>query len=145
MQLYVLGSVHLYSNDKAVDLGSGRERELLIHLALASGRPLAAHELASRLWGTPPPTYRSTLHTYVTRLRRRLETAGIERTLLSHGASGYQFGIEPDNIDWSRLEGLRERAHALRRVDQRSAARTLLREAVRLRRTHRSAGFRDSG
>ncbi|MYR34971.1 tetratricopeptide repeat protein [Nocardiopsis alba] len=141
MQLHVLGSVRLYFDDKPVDLGSGRERELLTYLALAGRTPLPAAELANRLWASPPSTYRSTLHTYVTRLRRRLETAGIERTLLSHEDSGYRLGLEPEDIDWSRLERLREHAHALRRVDQHATARTLLREALRLRKDTPLAGL----
>ncbi|MFJ9553287.1 tetratricopeptide repeat protein [Nocardiopsis sp. NPDC101807] len=133
MQLNVLGEVRLSADGHQVRLGAGKERELVVHLALADGRPLSARELAERLWDdSPPASFRATLHTYVTRLRRRLEAVGIERTVLTHGDGGYLLHLPPQAVDWRRLTHARARASALRQSGQHRAARSCLEEALRL-------------
>lgn len=133
MQLNVLGDVHLRTDGRLVGLGTGKERELIVHLALSTGRPLSAQELAARLWeDDPPPSFRATLHTYVTRLRRRLESAGIERTVLTHNGGGYLLHLSPQALDWTRLAQARSRAGSLKQVGQHREARTCLEEGLHL-------------
>lgn len=133
MKLNVLGEVRLSTDGHPVGLGTGKERKLFVYLALANGAPLSGQELADRLWdGSPPPAYRSTLHTYLTRLRRRLESAGIDRTLLTHNGGGYVLRLPPQGLDWTRLLRLRSRAFALRRAGEHRSARAALGEALQL-------------
>ncbi|WP_116246786.1 BTAD domain-containing putative transcriptional regulator [Nocardiopsis sp. FIRDI 009] len=133
MQLYVLGEIHLRSSGHQIRLPAGRERELLAHLALAQGQPIPAPELADRLWeDAPPRAFRSTLHTYATRLRRRLEAAGVDRSVLAHTDGGYLLHLATEDLDWGLAGRLRSRAAALARSGDRPAARSALEEALRL-------------
>ena len=142
MKLSVLGEIRLSTDDRPVKLGNGRERDLLVHLALTNGDPLSARELADRLWnGFPPSAYRSTLHTYVTRLRRRLESAGIDRTVLAHNGGGYVLRLSPQELDWERLLRLRSRASALKQTGEHRSARSTLAGALGLWRGTPLAGL----
>ena len=141
MELRVLGDIRLHANGMPVPLGSGRERELLVHLALAGNTSLALPELAQRLWDSPSSTFRSTLHTYITRLRRRLEESGVDRELLSHNEGGYLLRLPAGSLDWQRLLLARSRASAFKQAGDHASARSALEEAVRLRRGTPLAGL----
>ncbi|WDZ93443.1 BTAD domain-containing putative transcriptional regulator [Nocardiopsis sp. HUAS JQ3] len=133
MRLCVLGSIHLSSEGRQVAPTTGKERALLAALALTSPARLPLRELADRLWnGSPPEGYRSTLHTYVTRLRGKLESAGLDRTVLTHTAEGYLLRLPAQALDWERFRGLRSRARALHQAGRSAEARTALEEALAL-------------
>ncbi|MCK9868596.1 winged helix-turn-helix domain-containing protein [Nocardiopsis dassonvillei] len=133
MRLCVLGSIHLSSEGRQVTPTTGKERALLAALALTSPARLPLRELADRLWnGSPPEGYRSTLHTYVTRLRGKLESAGLDRTVLTHTAEGYLLRLPAQALDWERFRSLRSRARALHQAGRSAEARTALEEALAL-------------
>ncbi|PDP89567.1 SARP family transcriptional regulator [Glycomyces fuscus] len=133
MRLCVLGSIHLSSDGHHVTLTTGKERALLAALALTSPARLPLRELADRLWNdSPPEGYRSTLHTYVTRLRGKLESAGLDRGILTHTAEGYLLRLPAQGLDWECFRNLRSRARALHRAGESTAARATLEEALAL-------------
>jgi DNA-binding SARP family transcriptional activator len=133
VRLCVLGSIHLSSDGRHVTPTTGRERALLAALALTGPGRLPLRELADRLWnGSPPEGYRSTLHTYVTRLRGKFEAAGLDRGILTHTAEGYLLRIPTQALDWERFRSLRSRARALHQAGRSAEARAALEEALAL-------------
>ncbi|WP_435111591.1 BTAD domain-containing putative transcriptional regulator [Nocardiopsis synnemataformans] len=133
MRLCVLGSIHLSSDGRHVTLTTGKERALLAALALTSPARLPLRELADRLWnGSPPEGYRGTLHTYVTRLRGKIEAVGLDRGILSHTAEGYLLRLPAQALDWERFRSLRSRARALHQAGRSAEARAALEEALAL-------------
>ncbi|ASU58332.1 AfsR/SARP family transcriptional regulator [Nocardiopsis dassonvillei] len=133
MRLCVLGSIHLSSDGRHVTPTTGKERALLAALALTGPGRLPLRELADRLWnGSPPEGYRSTLHTYVTRLRGKIEAAGLDRGILTHTAEGYLLRLPAQALDWERFRSLRSRARALHQAGRSAEARAALEEALAL-------------
>src|SRR5262249_35805315 len=87
LELFVLGGAEAYHGGVRVELGRRHERRLLALLLLEPRRIVATDRLLDLMWdGDPPPTARATLHTYVSRLRKRLAPYAIE---LHHRAAGY--------------------------------------------------------
>lgn len=143
MEISVLGPVQVTARGRAVDARNGKELILLAVLGLSAGRPVPAGTLAERLWdGSPPPRYRSTLYTYITRARRRLEQAGAERSLLSQTPGGYVLHVAEEKVDWHRFTTLRTRASVLAQAGDGRAAVELLDEALRAWRGEPLTGVR---
>ncbi|ANN15350.1 SARP family transcriptional regulator [Amycolatopsis orientalis] len=82
-----------------------RQRTLLAVLLLNANSSVPVDVLVEALWPeTPPKSYASNLHTYVSRLRARIEGLEIERDPL-----GYRLTVEPGELD---LLSFREAAAA---------------------------------
>ncbi len=72
-----------------------RQRTLLAVLLLNAGRPVPVDVLVEALWPDgPPKSYTSNLHTYLSRLRERIEGLRVE-----HGPAGYRLDVEPAELD----------------------------------------------
>ncbi|MFI1016892.1 AfsR/SARP family transcriptional regulator [Streptomyces sp. NPDC020965] len=92
-----------------LELGSDKERIVLASLALEAGRPVALATLIDRLWDDdPPPHARQNVHTYVSRLRRRLRTAGTgpDAPRVTSRAHTYALETDPGCVDWYRFQRL---------------------------------------
>ena len=73
----VLGPVEAAVGGRAVPLGGGRQRALLVALVLENGRVVSVERLVDELWGDlPPASARTQVHTLVHRVRRALGEAG---------------------------------------------------------------------
>ncbi|MFW5415865.1 tetratricopeptide repeat protein [Nocardiopsis sp. CNT-189] len=132
MQISVLGSLDVTVDGAGVDV-SGKEMLLLVSLALNTGRPVAPEVLADRLWdGAVGGNWRPTLHTYVTRLRRRLAGAGVPRSRIRQAVGGYVLGLASEDVDWARFQELRTRGSATLGRGDRDAGLRLLEEALAL-------------
>ncbi|PSK89897.1 DNA-binding SARP family transcriptional activator [Murinocardiopsis flavida] len=141
MQICVLGSIEATVDGRRV-AAPHKSMVLLVSLALAGGRPVSPETLGERLWdGDPGSTWRSVLHTYITRLRRSLEAAGYSRTRLSQSTAGYMLDVAPDDVDWLRFSALRSRAAAQLRGGEVHSAVEILGEALRLWRGEPMPGF----
>jgi hypothetical protein len=103
MKFQVLGPVALSASGRSVDLGHARQRAVLATLVVSAGRPVTPEELIDRVWdGSPPSGVRSTVYTYVTRLRRILESAhsaGTRAVELVREPGGYLLDIADDQVD----------------------------------------------
>lgn len=136
MELQLLGPVGLRVSGRRVELGSDKERALLASLALESGRPVALDALVDRLWdGDPPPQARANIHTYVSRVRRRLRLIGPSAEgapRIVNRAHTYTLETASGTVDWHRFNLLVTRAggSVSRGEDERAAG--LLEEAERL-------------
>lgn len=125
-ELRLLGPVQLWRGDRQVDLGSGKQRCVLAVLCLADGRPITVESVIDRVWDdTPPPTARSTLFSYICRLRKILASSTLQ---LANVDGGYRLDAVPDSVDLWRARTLVARA---RTADPRAAS-ALLEQAVAL-------------
>ena len=71
----VLGPVRGWHGDTELDLGSPQQRAVLAMLLLARGRQVSVDGLIDGLWeGDVPRSAAGTVRTYVSRLRRRVNT-----------------------------------------------------------------------
>jgi len=69
----LLGDVELRIGDRVIDLGHGRQRCVLVALLMDIGHPLAIQVILDRVWGGDlPSSPKSTLYSYVSRLRQAL-------------------------------------------------------------------------
>ncbi|KAB8181664.1 BTAD domain-containing putative transcriptional regulator [Microbispora catharanthi] len=116
----VLGPVEAYVDGVPVDLGGPRPRLLVARLLIARGATVSVDAILDDLYdGTPPPRAQSTLHSYISNLRRVLEPGRAPRTpssVLLSRPPGYALGPhEVDADEFLRLAqaGEPERALAL--------------------------------
>src|SRR5438067_6140174 len=135
MDFQVLGPVAVCTPAGHVDAGPLRQRAVLAALLVDCGQPVPVDVLVERVWGTDAPERAArTLHTYITRVRRVVEPAHLDRR-----PDGYLLRVDPDRVDLHRFHRLvRQAADAsgdeVRRLD-------LLREAVGLWRGQPLAGI----
>ena len=87
----VLGPVRLLLDGTPVDLGGPRQRRLFGVLVVHRGVVVSTDRLIDAVFdGSPPEAARRTFRTYVARLRRALEVAGIDASgILVTEANGY--------------------------------------------------------
>lgn len=107
VEVRVLGPAELAIDGAPVDVRAPKERALLACLALRADRPVALHELAGALWGDPPPaSFRKSLQVHVSRLRRRVEAAGLAdgTELVATVDEGYRLALAADAVDLHRFE-----------------------------------------
>jgi len=72
-----------------------RQRTLLAVLLLNAGQYVPVDVLVEALWPDgPPKSYTSNLHTYLSRLRDRIDGLRVE-----HGPPGYRLHVEPEELD----------------------------------------------
>src|SRR5574341_134716 len=111
----VLGPLAVRHGGVAVDPGTAKVRSLLGLLAIQPGDLVARDEIVDGLWGErPPATCLALVHTYVARLRRRLEgghhgSDAAPAVVLDHG--GYRLRADVDGLDVLRFTQLAGRAH----------------------------------
>jgi DNA-binding SARP family transcriptional activator len=98
----ILGPVEVWRDGEPVPLGSAKQRAALALLILEAGRVVSTDRLVDALWGERPPRTASTsLQNFVSRLRKSLGN----ETLVTK-PSGYQLGIQPEQIDAERFRRL---------------------------------------
>jgi DNA-binding SARP family transcriptional activator len=124
VEIRVLGPLEVRDGDESLPLGGAKQRALLALLALHPNRVMSRERLIDALWGDDPPeTAVTTVHVYVSRLRKLLPAG----TVVTRGR-GYMLGVEPETIDLARFERLVADA---RSADAECAA-GLLRDALTL-------------
>ncbi|MFC5754543.1 AfsR/SARP family transcriptional regulator [Actinomadura rugatobispora] len=136
-EIKLLGAVELRAGGVSQELGSPKERCLLAILAVECGSVVSADTLAGRIWGERRPAQaRTTLTSYVTRLRSRFrgrtgaEPGGPSPVESGHG--GYRLTLHPESVDLHRFRGLRRQARAISESGDDEHAVALLAEAEEL-------------
>jgi DNA-binding SARP family transcriptional activator len=133
MEFRLLGPIELWSAGEQYDLGPARERCVLAILLLSPRAIVPAEVLIDRLWDTRPPAKaRESLSAYVTRLRRRLQHAQVDRACLVARAHGYLLDVDPEAIDLHQFRRLCRQAGALAESGDPEHAASLLRDADEL-------------
>lgn len=124
MEFRLLGPVELRLGDRLLDLGPRRQRTVVTALLVDAGRLVQADVLIDRVWGEAVPSQaRSLLYTYLTRIRRVIDTVpgGLGRRLV-HRSGGYLLEIDPQWVDLHRFRSLLERSRQPGCDDEQRAA-----------------------
>ncbi|GIH08541.1 SARP family transcriptional regulator [Rhizocola hellebori] len=101
VEFALLGAVRASHDGQQVELGRRQERCVLGLLLLEAGKAVPTERLMDLLWGDPAPAAaRSTLHSYLARLRSRLSPLGVR--LVTRG-SGYLADVDPQTVDVHRF------------------------------------------
>lgn len=132
MLFTLLGTVGINSGQEAVEVGPAKQRCVLAALLTEQGRVVPIESLIDRVWGQdPPPSARSTLYSYVTRIRTVLRSldSDAQGVALFRQAGGYALVVPRDMVDLHRFRRLVEEARSASRTDQ---AGDLLNEALGL-------------
>lgn len=128
MRFEVLGPLRATVDGEEVVLGPPRQQTLLAVLLLHRHRVVSTTRLVEAVWGDEPDGVApSTLHAYISRLRRLLRHAGDERVVLETRRPGYALHLADDcDLDAARFEQLAgEGRSALAGEDPHSAASAL--------------------
>jgi len=121
MEFRLLGRFEAEHDGRVLPIGRRGERRLLALLLLEPNATVAVGRLVELLWGDHPSgTAHSTLHTYVSRLRKNLSVSAGDIRLMRSGA-GYMAEIDPQIIDVHRFRALVVRARDLHDTHERSA------------------------
>jgi DNA-binding SARP family transcriptional activator len=126
---HVLGPTRVSGPDKAaLNIGPRRQRELLTLLLLRPGVAVPVERLAEELWhGRPPGGARSTLHAYLSGLRRVLEPGRrAPFRVLTTRDDAYALEVPASALDTGRLRTLITDARTATAAREHIRARELL-------------------
>ncbi len=129
LRFEILGPVRCWNAEVEIDVGSPRQRAVLVALLLRRGRSVTRNELVDVLWGDDPPTgAANVVHKYVAGLRRALEPDRANRApsrLVRSVQAGYQLPLEAGQLDLDLFD-----AHvaAARRLSASGAGQGALRD-----------------
>src|SRR3954453_18446581 len=101
LYVYICGATRVRTDDGALveKLGGVKPRQILEILALSLGRPVSKDRIADLLWdGEPPPSYVSTLESYVYVLRRHLGIRGRDAAVQTT-TTGYLLRADQAQVD----------------------------------------------
>jgi DNA-binding SARP family transcriptional activator/tetratricopeptide (TPR) repeat protein len=126
MEFRLFGEVRLRADGRSLDVGTPRQQAVLAALVVDIGRPVPIETLVDRVWGENPPAQaRNVLYSHLSRIRRLVTDAGIERR-----NAGYVLDADPDTVDLHRFVRLVDRGKDTRLSDADRA--TALTEALRM-------------
>jgi DNA-binding SARP family transcriptional activator len=75
----LLGPLQLRADDILVPLGTPKRRAVLALLLMNRNRPVAVDSLLTAAWeATPPSGARANIHSYMSNLRRLLNSVGVD-------------------------------------------------------------------
>lgn|SRR5579859_24008 len=99
----VLGPVQAWRSGAEIELGSARQRTVLVALLLELNRPVSLAAIIDAVWGQQPPgDARGCVYSYVSRLRRALRpggSSGQQHPVLRSVNGGYQLDGDPSQVD----------------------------------------------
>ncbi|MEJ3741880.1 tetratricopeptide repeat protein [Actinomycetes bacterium KLBMP 9797] len=117
MEFRVLGPLEVRANGRVIPVRAPQLQLVLAILASEAGRPVTAEELIDRMWTAAPDGARSTVHVYISRIRRLLRHAGATDASLVRSSDGYLLDIDPDGVDVRRFHRLLRQAGEPDRAD----------------------------
>lgn len=123
----VFGDIAAYVDGRRVEMGSTRERCLLVALLLKNGQRVPREDLTSWIWDSEPNNHHGEIERFMTNLRRRLADVDLAGSLVNKDGL-CQLDLPADLVDVWRFRRLVAQA---RDADSASAA-ALLAEALDL-------------
>jgi SARP family transcriptional regulator, regulator of embCAB operon len=101
----VLGPLQLSAGGTVVPLGAPKQRAVLAMLVMNRNRPVSVDALINAVWDQRPvPAARTSIHSYVSNLRRLLAGAGYDpNKALASVSPGYQLSIDDADCDLGRF------------------------------------------
>jgi DNA-binding SARP family transcriptional activator/tetratricopeptide (TPR) repeat protein len=132
LEFRLLGPLEVLCRGVAVPIGASRQRVLLASLLTDANRTIPAGELYRRLWDADlPADARTTLQTYVSRLRRALAPAGAAGLVVTR-PGGYLIEVDGEALDITRFRRMVADARTVREKQDPERASNLLGEALAL-------------
>jgi ABC-type transport system substrate-binding protein/DNA-binding SARP family transcriptional activator/streptogramin lyase len=137
LRVDILGPLEVHRGGVPCLLGGRQQRFVLALLALETGHAVSLDRIADALWGDNlPPSYVTTIQTYVFRLREVLEPDRAKgdpaRVLVSTPGGGYRLELPPETVDAMRFEADVARGRAALEAGDASTAAATLGEALAL-------------
>ncbi len=101
----VLGPLQLNAGGALVPLGAPKQRAVLAMLVMNRNRPVSVDSLINAVWDqSPVPAARTSIHSYVSNLRRLLGGAGYDpNRVLASAPPGYQLSVADADCDLGRF------------------------------------------
>ncbi|MFF9645909.1 BTAD domain-containing putative transcriptional regulator [Kitasatospora aureofaciens] len=134
----VLGQMSVQVGRQRLDLGPPRQRALLALLLINAGRVVSVSAIVNAIWGSSPPqAVVGTLQSYVSRLRKAIDSQAPvppkDRLLaLSYQAPGYVLEVDRNCIDASRFQSAVESGREQFARGDLAAARSTVDDALGL-------------
>jgi DNA-binding SARP family transcriptional activator len=101
----VLGPLQMTVGGHPVPLGTPKQRAVLAMLVINRNQAVGIDALIDAAWEEwPPPEARASLHSYVSNLRKLLNSTGVDgRALLAAAPPGYRLSVPDINCDIGRF------------------------------------------
>ena len=126
----ILGPLEVISGGRRIPIRGGKERALLVRLALGSGRAVSPDLLVAALWdGKPPASADASVRVLLSRVRKALSAAGADDVIRTR-PPGYVLSV--DEIDAVQFEVLSARGRVELAEGRPDRAATTLTEALAL-------------
>ncbi len=105
LQIGVLGPLQLRAGSALVPLGAPKQRAVLAMLMMNRNRAVSVDALIDAVWGeSPVPAARTSIHSYVSNLRRLLSNATRDPSrVLASVPPGYQLNVADTDCDIGRF------------------------------------------
>jgi SARP family transcriptional regulator, regulator of embCAB operon len=105
LQFGVLGPLQLWAGSALVPLGAPKQRAVLAMLVMNRNRVVSVDALIDAVWGeSPVPAARTSIHSYVSNLRRLLGGATRDsNNVLASVPPGYQLNVADADCDLGRF------------------------------------------
>jgi SARP family transcriptional regulator, regulator of embCAB operon len=105
LEFGVLGPLQMTADGAPVPLGAPKQRAVLAMLVFNRNRPVSVESLINAVWDQwPVPAARTSIHSYVSRLRRLLAAAEVDSNkVLASAPPGYQLSIADADCDLGRF------------------------------------------
>src|ERR1700744_2923050 len=105
LQFGVLGPLQLWAGDALVPLGAPKQRAVLAMLLMNRNRAVSVDVLIDAVWDqSPVPAARTSIHSYVSNLRRLLGGASRDpNQVLASVPPGYQLSVADTDCDLGRF------------------------------------------
>lgn len=128
VEFRILGPIEMWAAGRRYDPGSPKEACVLASLLLQPGWPVSVETIVDHLWGLdPPPKARSSVWSYIARLRRTFAVDG--QTQLVSRSGLYVLETDSESVDLHRFRQLRLQAQSFSDDGESEHAAQLLREA----------------
>ena len=105
LQFGVLGPLQLRAGETVVPLGAPKQRAVLATLLMNRNRAVSVDALIDAVWDqSPVPAARTSIHSYVSNLRRLLGSASADPSrVLASVSPGYQLNVADADCDLGRF------------------------------------------
>lgn len=145
LEFNLLGPLEVLDGGSPLALGGPKQRALLALLLIHAGEVVSVDRISEDLWGDrPPKTAQTSLHVYVSHLRKLLEPErgkGEAASLLASRSPGYVLDLDPEQRDLTRFERLASQGRLVLDAADPRAAGAALHEALALWRGPALADF----
>jgi DNA-binding SARP family transcriptional activator len=100
----LLGPMLVTVADRPVALGTPKQRAVFAMLLINRNRSVGTESLIDATWDeSPVPAARTSIHSYVSHLRRRLGGAGVDPKVLESAPPGYRLNVADGDCDLDRF------------------------------------------